>query len=259
MYFGFLVTMAVGKGKRGKKHKHNAFGVNRNRKPKQPNEDDKNAICVKNVPTNVEFSSITSDVASFIARALSLSINLQVHDGKEYARFYSNDCGATTTMATLRLVPNASSKKTIVTCRGFGFLKISSNDNVTEESTTLLDPQRVVATLNSHASQNPFTPTGKADPIRPPLLFRRGSDGEEAEALLFEQGKPLRQAAKDVAVAKLRDLVEKNGGSMHIHDWRKPDRMIVNEINKRRKLGPREAAEAAGVSWNAATQMFTML
>lgn len=211
----------------------------------------KDTISIRNLQTGVELVSMLGDVSWFISEGLSLdTVPEMVKDkeGRDSANILLTD--GITVLARLRLVPQA--KKGIVTCKGFGFLEIQRS----EDGYPLLNPQYIAQTLSRYAVQSPFEASGSNKPPTT-ILFRYGKEGKDVKDTVRAEGRKAKQECKAAAGAKLRALVEKHDGSMHLDDWPKEDRKIVNELGKMRKLKGKDAAEAAGVTWNPETLTFS--
>ncbi|KAL3919644.1 MAG: hypothetical protein SGARI_007150, partial [Bacillariaceae sp.] len=236
------------------------------RKRGDDSEKDDSSIVIRNLPTNVDFSDLNAQVGKYIAQALTReekatkenqeeevlefkAVKREDEKGREAVDVVQVTIGdnregeqATTKLvANIRLVPQSTGKR--VSCKGYGFMSIvGSNENIMDLAAKWTD------TLNGFACQVPLQVTTFAGKTQQQtLLFRCGSAGHKAEEHIRANGRAKKAQVVDSAGARLLALIESHGGTMHIKHWPKEDRKGLNELGKRRKIKPADAAKAAGV------------
>lgn len=215
------------------------------KKEKEKDPVPENSVVIRNVPYNVELNDITEKVASYLATALELEYVVINEEGKDYALLKQGG----DLVATLKLNPQHSkqARKKGWHCSSVGYLTLEASSDKS--------PVDVECALNDYARDNEFE-----------SVDRNGKEQQDTLAFSYgvQKGKRTQEstvateASIDEAGEKLLMLVEScKNGKLPLKDWPMEDRRGVNELGKRRKVKPAAAAEAAGVSWNAKTEVFS--
>ena len=239
------------------------------------------SILIRQVPTNVDFSRLNQQVGKYVCVALTsaagdekveeltetrktmefIAVPRKDKKGRETIDLVQKIVGSdskgvkptntlTSLVAKIRLIPQSSNN-----CKGYGFIHLVENGKKSVDLTA----SKWTETLNGFTNQVPLRTTtrgGKAQ--QHTLLFRCGAAGTDAEKQLRAAGRAKKAPLIESAGAKLLALVVAHGGSMHIKYWPQEDRKILNELGKRRKITPTDAAKAAGLVWDGQSQYFSL-